>query len=293
MIRTLATTLVAFAIIGPLVATSVVEGGEPQFDSPTYLGLAAAGGGTGNMWFSVRIPAGVHYVAINSTFYTTSNSGVTESCPILFGTEDILYDENGTIAGGAGDLIYGPQDAINVEGSGLPTVHQENTFFGPCTGYGKTLVILGCPTCAPTNESLTYVAFTAYAGDANWSFDVRTNDTAAVSVDSGNESFIKRSTDFSGKLMVQAEDAHANLDTALTIHNRGTLIAIFQPSAPYSPLVPHEAWVETPTGIQTCPCHSYEIAGADAWGPGDYAFHLTEASTGESVLFGASVRLPP
>lgn len=257
----------------------------PPVQATDDLPIVASGSGTGNMWYAVKIPAGARHVVIEDHVQNASGG-------FFLAWGNFYYDAQGELIGSEG-LSGAPTDEflVHAEGDGLPYVHQEVLPRPP--GYSKGGTTIGCATCAPIAEAFTLVTVVTNASGP-WSFTVRTSDPIQLSVDWGNTAWLYRARDFDGDVNAQVSPGvltRANLDTSILVHSEDTLIGFYERHKGEAPL---ESWIETPHGTEPCPCAFLDhAAGPNAWGPGDYRFHLTDVDVDDEVLlFAASIRLP-
>jgi hypothetical protein len=187
--------------------------------------------------------------------------------------------------------------------------HSDSGFGGSLGGYYNT----GNSWDGHATGDLTLVFWTSGAQES-WSYEIRGG--PGTTVLSGpvfeNRTFAYDSKDFSGALNVGAMDfpvgARAQIATSLTIPVKGTFVGFVLPSLEsYDVLQASDGKVnsdnltlETPAHeFRTCPCTLGNTTGTDAFGAGNFTFHLTGASAGihpeinDAAVVGADVTIPP
>jgi hypothetical protein len=274
--------LALIVLLSPPLGVPPARASDPVADLP----VVATGSGMGNMWLAVKVPAGTHFLVVDWT--------VRDTTDFFFAQANLFYDEQGDLTDSYG-LWAAPTDYAfaHVQAGGLAYAHQDLLPRGGGVSEGRTT--LGCPTCPASNATFTYVAIDTKSTGA-WNFTVRTSDWTNLSVDSDNTAFLARSRDFNGTLDAQVSPtlvARANLNTTLAFHSQDTLVGFYK-TASGRPAPLRSMSIDTPHGTEVCPCSFFDhAAGAGAWGPGDYTFHLTDVDVDtEVVAFGASIRLP-
>lgn len=253
-------------------------------DADDGLHLISSGGGIGNMWLAIKVPAGNQYFVIDI---------VQEGVQAINAQGNLVYDEQGDLLG-VFALAMTPDDVtIETDGEHIPSIQRDFLPFRPVTSTVQ--IKIGCPTCPPRAEPMTIVEFGA-GQTGPWSFTIHSNETTPAPIEYDTSAFFYRARHFNGTLAAHVSpfiQTRANLDTSLTIHSNDTLIGFYHDeTAMTNPLVMS---VETPShGNVSCPCYFYDhAAGPQSWGPGDYTFHLTDVDVDtEIMLYGASIRLP-